>query len=304
MNGLLALAITALVALACYALDVPAAGTARFTAAARPLGARAVVFASGRAARRRVDGGLDLRDRDARAQPFAAARLPRSRGPSGLAIVANNLQDGVRQMAQVRFDASAALESAAVSMPLVLALMAVAGLRAAFLLPISLQANWMFRITDWPQARADRLDAVEQAFVRLAILPALLLSAPVQIGVLGVGGGLTALFLATLACAVLLEFVLIGWRRVPFTCTWLPGKRPLPFALLAIIGVFWLTASAADSVAWAIRHPPRGAVVLSIILLTLAAGLRWRRRRSWAAETLEFEDQPLDAFQKLGLGPS
>jgi hypothetical protein len=244
---------------------------------------------------------------------FATATLARNRLPQlvflvawavGLAVVANDLLDGVRQMAHLRFDASEAIERAAISMPLVLALMGVAGLRAAFLLPVSLQANWVFRMTDWSTARADRLDAVEQAFVRLAIVPALLLSAPVQIGVLGVGRGLTALFLATLACAVLLELVLAGWRRVPFTCTWLPGKRPLPFALLAVIGVFWGTASVSVLVAWSIREPPQSAVVLSVVLLVLAAGLRWRRRRSWAAASLEFEDQPIDSFQTLGLGPS
>lgn len=301
MTGLLALAITSLVTLGCFAWIYR---RPERLAALPPRG--------------RSERAPRLSRSPARAGAwtavwtFTSATLARNRLPQlvflvawavGLAVVANDLQDGVRRMAQVRFDASAALERAAVSMPLVLALMGVAGLRAAFLLPVSLHANWVFRVTDWDTARADRLDAVEQAFVRLAILPALLLSAPVQIGVLGVGRGLTALFLATLACAVLLELVLTGWRRVPFTCTWLPGKRPLPFALLALIGVFWVTAAAAEFVVWSIKDPPRSAVVLGLFLLVLAAGLRWRRRRSWAAASLEFEDQPRDGFQKLGLGP-
>ena len=91
---------------------------------------------------------------------------------------------------------------------------------------------------------------------------------------------------------------------MPFTCTWLPGKRPLPFALLALVGVLWVMSSAAASVAWAIAHPPRGVIALSIVLLAAALLLRWRRKRSWARDPLEFEDEPFDRVQRLGLGPS
>jgi hypothetical protein len=244
---------------------------------------------------------------------FLTSTLARNRLPqlvfliawaSGLAIVANSLQDGLRHMELFRADAEETMASAAVAMPFVLMLLAVAGLRAAFLLPISLPANWMFRVTDFPKARSERLDAVEQAFLRLAILPALAIAAPVQIWVLGVGPGLLALLVATLSAAVLLEFVLIGWRRVPFTCTWLPGKRPLPFALLAVFGVYAVTASVASFTAHTITRMPRGVVGLSVLLASIAAVLRWGRKRSWARDPLEFEDEPFDRVQKLGLGPS
>ena len=244
---------------------------------------------------------------------FLTSTLARNRLPqlvfliawaSALAIVANNLQDGLRHMESFRADAEETMASAAVSMPFVLMLLAAAGLRAAFLLPISLSANWMFRVTDFPRARAERLDAVEQAFIRLALLPALAMSAPVQIWVLGVERGLLALMVATLSAAVLLEFVLIGWRRVPFTCTWLPGKRPLPFAVMAVIGVYAVTASVASFTTHTITYMPGGVVGLSVVLASIAAVFRWGRKRSWARSPLEFEDEPFDRMQKLGLGPS
>ena len=244
---------------------------------------------------------------------FLTSTLARNRLPqlvfliawaSALAIVANNLQDGLRHMESFRADAELTMASAAVSMPFVLMLLAAAGLRAAFLLPISLPANWMFRVTDFPQARAERLDAVEQAFIRLALLPALAISVPVQMWALGMERGLLALTVATLSAAVLLEVVLIGWRRVPFTCTWLPGKRPLPFAVLAVIGVYAVTASVASFTTHTITRMPRGVVGLSVVLASVAALLRWGRKRSWARNPLEFEDEPFDRMQKLGLGPS
>lgn len=244
---------------------------------------------------------------------FLTSTLARNRLPQlvfliawavGLAIVANNLQDGLRLLARLDADADATLKSAAISMPFVLLLLSVAGLRATFHLPISLSANWVFRVTDFPLARAERLDAVEQAFIRLAILPSLLISAPVQLMALGLTRGLATMLLASLAAAVILELALIGWRRVPFTCTWLPGKRPLPFAVMAALGVIFVVATAADAVFIAVVYRPRGIVVLSLLFAVVAFGLRWLRKRSWARDPLEFEDEPFDRMQKLGLGPS
>jgi hypothetical protein len=244
---------------------------------------------------------------------FLTSTLARNRLPQlvfliawavGLAIVASSLQNGLRHLALPEPNADWPMKGAAVDMPFVLMVLSVAGLRAAFLLPISLPANWMFRVTDFPKARSERLDAVEQAFLRLAILPALAIAAPVQIWVLGVGRGLLALLVATLYAAVILEFVLIGWRRVPFTCTWLPGKRPLPFALLAVLGVYLVTGSVAGFTAHTITTTPRGVVGLSVMLAVIAVVLRWGRKRSWARDPLEFEDEPFDRVQRLGLGPS
>jgi hypothetical protein len=244
---------------------------------------------------------------------FVMSTLARNRLPqlvfliawaAGLAIVANNLQDGLRHMALPDAGADATMTGAAVSAPFILMLLSVVGLRAAFLLPISLPANWMFRVTDFPQARAERLDAVEQAFIRLAILPALLISAPLLFFTLGAARGLAALVLSALAAGVILELVLTGWRRVPFTCTWLPGKRPLPFAMMTVLAVIWVVASAAELVTFAVKSGPGNAAIGSMAFALAALALRWRRKRSWARDPLEFEDEPFDRMQKLGLGPS
>lgn len=244
---------------------------------------------------------------------FVTSTLARNRLPqlvfliawsAGLAIVVNDLQDALRRIELGQRDAEAVLTSTVVGMPFVLLLLAVAGLRAAFQLPVSLSANWMFRVTDFPSARSERLDAVKHSLIRLAILPALVLSAPVQIYALGWTEGLSAVWLSTLASVVLLEFVLTGLRRVPFTCTWLPGKRPLPFAVMTVLFTIWLMLTAADVVTVALRHQLRGVIVLSIVFAGAALILRLWRKRSWARDPLEFEDEPFDRLQKLGLGPS
>jgi hypothetical protein len=244
---------------------------------------------------------------------FTTSTLARNRLPqlvfllawaTGLAVAANGLYGGLRPTLMAHDYRVEPAVGATVSMPLVITLLAVVGLRAAMLLPVRLSANWVFRMTDWPAARAARLDAVEQAFVRLALLPALILSAPVQLIALGIPRGLLALLLAGLAARVLLELSLIGWRRVPFTCTWLPGKRPLPLAMLGVIAVVWFMSAFSDLAALMIQRGSRGVAVLAAILLAVGAFLRWLRRRSWADGPLEFEDEDPSRVQQLGLGPS
>lgn len=244
---------------------------------------------------------------------FTTTTLSRNRLPqlvfllawaTGVALAANGLYGGLRPTLMAHDYHVDPAVGAVVSMPLVITLLAVAGLRAAMLLPVRLSANWVFRMTDWPAARAARLDAVEQSFVRLALLPALVLSTPVQFAVLGLSRGFFALLLAGLASRVLVELSLLGWRRVPFTCTWLPGKRPLPLAVLGVVAIVWVTSAFADIASLTVQAGPRSVATLAAILLVVGTALRWFRRRSWADGPLEFEDEDPARVQQLGLGPS
>jgi hypothetical protein len=188
---------------------------------------------------------------------------------------------------------------AAISMPLVLMLTGLTGLRMAFLLPVQSRANWIFRVTDAPVARARHLAGVERACLRLVVIPVLLFAVPVQIWLIGTDAWKT-IGLSALAGLVMCEAVLAGWRRVPFTCTWIPGKRPLVLTIV-IAGLIYA------AVAWVLSTVISFALFswpllsgLSGILLTTAVGLRQWRTTTWTERPLLFEDEP-NQVQTLGL---
>jgi hypothetical protein len=112
---------------------------------------------------------------------------------------------------------------------------AVMGFTNVFSLPISLTANWVLRVT---QIRPTRLyvAATARTLFLLSVLPAWLISAA-----LGLTFTPRAQVYAHLAVLALFGFILaeasrIGFHKIPFTCSLLPGNTNLQF-------VFWKTVA-------------------------------------------------------------
>ena len=100
---------------------------------------------------------------------------------------------------------------------------AVVGLRSVFSLPISLTANWVLRTT---QVRApDKYVAATRAsLILFGVAPVWILAAALSIRfspAIQVAGHLIVL---ALEGCILAEVCLIGFYKVPFTCSYLPGK--------------------------------------------------------------------------------
>ena len=120
----------------------------------------------------------------------------------------------------------AAFRGEAVAIPLSLSLFVLAGLRYLFRLPVELRANWIFRIGAEGHG-AELLRGVEAFLYFVALAPLALLSAAVEIALLGPRIGLAAAILSSLASLPLVELVLFSFQRIPFTSSYLPGRRPL-----------------------------------------------------------------------------
>ncbi len=112
------------------------------------------------------------------------------------------------------------------SLPLVLGFFALLGLRVAFSIPVQLQANWIFKITEGTN-QEDFLSGVRKAMFVLGVAPLLIVSTPVYAMLWG--WPMTALHQAF--CAVLslllIELLICRLDKIPFTCTYLPGSANL-----------------------------------------------------------------------------
>lgn len=185
---------------------------------------------------------------------------------------------------------------------MVLLVFAVLGARAVFALPISLGANWVFRITAVHRP-ATYFAAVRKALAAIGVLP---LGLACAAGFLMVWPGRSALeHLAILALvsATLVWRSLYRFRKIPFACSYLPGKANLK-AKLGMYGILFLFVcdQGMHLESWAIEKPARYAVVLAV----LAAFAMWSRRRTLEfAEAgwnrIQFEDLPAADVQPLDL---
>jgi len=193
-----------------------------------------------------------------------------------------------------------ALRQAVVSAPLALSLFVLAGFRYLFRLPVELRANWVFRINE-PGNRLAFLVAVERFLFCCAIAPVALLTLPMEIRFLGLGRGIAATILCVLPSLTLMELLLDKFDKIPFTSSYLPGRRPL-IETVVIYGVavlLYVTVLSAI-VSWCIQQPD-SAVLLFVMLLAVWLKMRKGRLDGREAGKIEFEELPEPAVQTLGI---
>jgi hypothetical protein len=206
----------------------------------------------------------------------------------GGAIVTNSLLDldFSPQSVSARFR----LRDAVLWAPFALSFVAILAARAALFIPIELRANWMFRITERPRDRADQLDASVATVFRLGVLLPAALLLPVQWLALGPIAMLTML-VSVLWGWLLVESLMVNWRRIPFTCTYIVGKGFMPqlvlLGFLAFVG--FTTIGRGLAYGSSVRSPTFGLTVCAL-LLPIGYGFRRHRRQASIVESLQFED--------------
>lgn len=161
--------------------------------------------------------------------------------------------------------------------------------RAALLVPIEQRANWVFRMTERPVSRAQQLGAAVAVVGVMGVVVPVGLLLPLQWLVLGADAVAVAA-IASLCGWLHLEWLMKDWDRIPFTCSYIPGKGFVPQMLLigAVSFVLFTTFGAALARGAAGAHP--FAWVIAGLLVIAAVVLRRHRRTAWRDAALQFED--------------
>jgi hypothetical protein len=170
----------------------------------------------------------------------------------------------------------------------------LSGLRFIFTIPAELRANWLFRITE-PADRHAYHRGIRKAMFLLTTLPVL---APVLLaeGLLWnwpIAAGHA--FVNALLSWVLVELVLLRFDKIPFTCSYLPGKANLPFSAGLYFAVFATYSTAMATLGYRVLTAPGWLpfFTLAAVLAALAFALAWRKRqRLETSGPLVFDDEP------------
>jgi hypothetical protein len=175
----------------------------------------------------------------------------------------------------------------------VLLFFSVMGARAVFSQPIALRANWIFRLTAVERAAA-YFAAVRKSLLALVVVPILLAWAALFLAIWPTGPAVRHMIVLLVAGFLMVQFALKGFRKIPFACSYLPGKANLHVKLgLFAVGFLFVTTEAIELEYWAL-HNTTPYVVLLTVLLAAAA---WAYRRNVAASDAEIvfdEVEPAD----------
>ncbi|MFB3853520.1 MAG: hypothetical protein ACE148_06805 [Vicinamibacterales bacterium] len=183
---------------------------------------------------------------------------------------------------------------------LLLVFFLVAGLRFVVEVPAALKANWLFRVSEREGASVVAT-GVWRALILGVFLPFLLLLLPLHAAFWGWRIASFHFVFGFLVSGIVLQVVLFGFRKVPFACSYLPGKGHIklvwPLYLLLLGGATW-ALSALE------HHVTLGAsgewtmIVSFWVALGVVAVFRMRMA---GCGPLVFDEEPETAAQVLGL---
>jgi hypothetical protein len=185
---------------------------------------------------------------------------------------------------------SPAVRQAVISAPLALSLFVLAGYRYLFRLPVELRANWVFRTIEAGNRKL-LLAGVEKFLLWCAVAVVAAATLPFEIGMLGWRAGLAASLLCLLPSLTLMEVLLMQFDKIPFTSSYMPGRRPV-IETLVLYGVAVLSYVTVLSgiIRWCIEHPG-WAEGLFAVMLAIWLRVRTGRLENREVGRLEFEER-------------
>ena len=178
--------------------------------------------------------------------------------------------------------------------------LAVAGFRNIFPLPISLNANWVLRLTQLNPSHK-YIAATRRCQLLFAVLPVWLVAACLSLPFRPRYMVAEHLVVLALLGWIFAEICLVGFYKVPFTCSYLPGKTNIQFAFWTFAFVLIILAvSFAPLEMEALGSPGRYAG-LDIGLIASAIGLWAFNTHRAKSAVLYFEELPDPVITTLGL---
>jgi hypothetical protein len=189
-----------------------------------------------------------------------------------------------------------------ISSTLLLMMFSVLGTRLAFALPLDLRANWIFRTTP-PHEPADYLSARRRSMLAIGVLPVWVMTTIFLLSVWPWRAAAGHAIVLALAGMIFAEVGLRGAQKIPFTCSYLPGKSSFHvmfwvFLLVVLPRVIWGSSLERDAL-----ESLRGYVVmLTLLTLALLGARLWTRRVVTSAEAQPtFEEEDADRMVALNV---
>ncbi|HUB79970.1 MAG TPA: serine hydrolase domain-containing protein [Bryobacteraceae bacterium] len=177
----------------------------------------------------------------------------------------------------------------------------VVGTRVLFSMPMDLGANWLFRITSGLEGARYQATA-RRSLLALAVIPCWLGSAAMCFALWPWRQAAAHVVALGLFGTILADVCTFAFRKIPFTCSYLPGKSQVHMVVLGALGLLYFTLFVVRFERDVLQSGRMTAALIATLLVT-AAVVRWRAVALAKQDTawLRFEDAPGDEILTLGL---
>ena len=186
--------------------------------------------------------------------------------------------------------------------PLVISFFILSGIRFVYPRPVELRANWIFQLSE---NREDirSLEAPVKIMAVLGVLPVTVPFYPVHLWLWGPLTATLHLFYTAILGLLLIELMLLGYRRIPFACSFVPGgHNNTGWSMVYLIGfgLYAYTMSAVER--WMFDDLPlRGSILFVILPAAWIAARRFRRDLLANEVRLDYDETIEPAVRTLNL---
>jgi CubicO group peptidase (beta-lactamase class C family) len=177
----------------------------------------------------------------------------------------------------------------------------IVGMRVVFSIPLTLRSNWIFRVTE-TRPPGPYLEAIRRPMFVLAVAPVWIVSAAILLWIWPWQHAVKHLIVLAIVGFIVSHVCLTGYQKIPFTCSYLPGKTYVHMAFLTALGLVLLISRGVTFESSALDDRNLYGWMVGILLFAAIAA-RWRTvSASKSIEAIvQFEEAPVPAIQLLGL---
>jgi hypothetical protein len=178
------------------------------------------------------------------------------------------------------------------AIPLVLSFFLLLGIRTLANVPAALEANWVFQLTE-RTPRRHYYAGVRKAIFFEALVPLFVLVYAFHCFLWGWKPALQHALYGLAASVVLLELFFLRFPKIPFTCTYVPGKAKVHLYWLPYVIGFYLYVSLLSSLERFLFAFPRYFINYYVICGVVFAGLRlYENLIFYRRQPFVFEEEP------------
>ena len=172
---------------------------------------------------------------------------------------------------------------------------AVLGLRFIIAIPVVLRANWIFQLTQI-DATSTYLRAARRALLMLAVVPIWFVVAILMLSYWPSWQTVVHLIAFAFVGATLADLSILSLRKIPFACSYMPGKGKLHFLFWGGILVGLPLINGAGALEYRLLASNLGSMELLVVVSSCAILLRCYNDRSLQPqEQIIFqEEEPVD----------
>jgi len=168
--------------------------------------------------------------------------------------------------------------AALASVPIVVTFLLLVGLRVLFSMPVELKANWIFRMTGSGRFEEYRF-AVRMVMFLVGVLPVAAVSLPACGYLWGWKAAAAHVVVVVLVALFSIELLLNDFPKLPFTCSYLPGKASLKTTFACYVLLFSAVTSFISSLEAVLLRDPEVCLYVSLPAWALLGFLIVQRKQ-------------------------